>query len=256
MTRTAAPRQRTPRGDAIRASLADTQLYLVTDARRHEDATGAEFTALRQLAAAACAGGAGIVQVRDKSSAGQATHGVLEAQAELRAHAAVREAIRPHGGLVAVNDRADLALFADADVLHLGQQDLTTAQAREIVGADIAIGRSCHSQADVDAANADPEVDYFCTGPLWSTPTKPGRRAVGLDLVRYAATIATKPFFAIGGIDQERVEQVWAAGASRIVVVRAITEAADPQTAAAALLQSAPATAATPGQRPAPTPAP
>ncbi|MFD5646223.1 thiamine phosphate synthase, partial [Streptomyces anulatus] len=135
-----------------------------------------------------------------------------------------------------VNDRADVAHAAGADVLHLGQGDLPVPAARAIIGADRLIGRSTHAEAEVDAAVAQDGVDYFCTGPCWPTPTKPGRHAPGLDLVRYAASLGTaRPWFAIGGIDAGNLDQVLDAGARRVVVVRAITEADDPAAATADL---------------------
>jgi thiamine-phosphate pyrophosphorylase len=141
-----------------------------------------------------------------------------------------------HGALLAVNDRADIALAAGADVLHLGQDDLPVAWARRVVGDDVVIGRSSHSADETAAAADEPGVEYFCVGPCWPTPTKPGRPAPGLDLVRtVAARTPTRPWFAIGGIDEARLEDVLAAGAQRIVVVRAITEADDPEAAAARL---------------------
>ncbi|MGB8407771.1 MAG: thiamine phosphate synthase, partial [Mycobacterium sp.] len=127
-----------------------------------------------------------------------------------------------------------------ADVLHLGQDDLPLALARDIVGPDPLFGRSTHSTDELAAAIAE-EVDYFCVGPCWPTPTKPGRPAPGLDLVRAAAASSTdKPWFAIGGIDADRLPEVLAAGARRIVVVRAITAADDPTAAARALKQALP----------------
>jgi thiamine-phosphate pyrophosphorylase len=144
----------------------------------------------------------------------------------------IADAARRHGALLAVNDRADIAVAAGADVLHLGQDDLPLLIARDIVGAGTVIGRSTHELAQVNAAAAE-AVDYFCVGPCWPTPTKPGRTAPGLDLVRATAELATnKPWFAIGGIDEQRVPEVLAAGARRIVVVRAITGADDPRAAA------------------------
>jgi thiamine-phosphate pyrophosphorylase len=121
-------------------------------------------------------------------------------------------------------------------VLHLGQDDLPAAAARQIVGPDTLIGLSTHSADQAAAAAASPDVDYFCAGPVWPTPTKPGRPAPGLVLVRYAAGLAAaRPWFAIGGISADNLGEVLAAGARRVVVVRAITEAADPAAAAAAL---------------------
>jgi thiamine-phosphate pyrophosphorylase len=150
-----------------------------------------------------------------------------------------------------VNDRADIAVLSGAPVFHIGQKDLPLKAARTLLNGNAAIGLSSHSPEQVDAALAaaagPAALDYFCVGPLWATPTKPGRAAVGLDLVKYAAAAAAGakgqgqsdggvPWFAIGGIDHSNVEQVVAAGASRIVVVRAITEADDPAAAAASLL--------------------
>ena len=137
---------------------------------------------------------------------------------------------------VIVNDRADVALASGADVLHLGQDDLPVAWARKVVGDEMIIGRSAHSAAETAAAADEPGVDYFCAGPCWPTPTKPGRPAPGLELVRtVAARAPARPWFAIGGIDGDRLGEVLTAGAERVVVVRVITEADDPQAAAAAL---------------------
>lgn len=135
-----------------------------------------------------------------------------------------------------MNDRADVAHAIGADVLHLGQGDLPVPAARAILGAEPLIGRSTHAESEAAAAAVEPGVDYFCTGPCWPTPTKPGRHAPGLGLVRYAAGLGTdRPWFAIGGIDASNLDEVLAAGARRIVVVRAVTDADDPAAAAAAL---------------------
>ena len=121
-----------------------------------------------------------------------------------------RQACARHGALLAVNDRADIALASGADVLHLGQDDLPVAWARKIVGDEVVVGRSAHSTAETAAAADEPGVDYFCAGPCWPTPTKPGRPAPGLDLVRTVAGRApARPWFAIGGIDGERLDEVW-----------------------------------------------
>jgi thiamine-phosphate pyrophosphorylase len=208
-----------------RERLATASLYLCTDARR-------ERGDLAEFADAALAGGVDIIQLRDKGSAGEQQFGPLEARQELEALATLADAARRHDVLVAVNDRADIALAAGADVLHLGQDDLPLTVAREILGAGPLIGRSTHDVAQMRAA-VDEEVDYFCVGPCWPTPTKPGRSAPGLDLVRATAEMAMeKPWFAIGGIDEQRLPEVLAAGARRIVVVRAITAADDPRAAA------------------------
>jgi thiamine-phosphate pyrophosphorylase len=208
--------------------LAAARLYLCTDARR-------ERGDLADFADAALAGGVDIIQLRDKGSAGEQRFGPLEARDELAACEILADAARRHGALFAVNDRADIAHAAGADVLHLGQGDLPLAIAREIVGPDVLLGASTHN-ADQAVAAARGEADYFCVGPCWPTPTKPDREAPGLPLVRAAAESGTaKPWFAIGGIDERRLAEVLEAGARRIVVVRAITAAADPRAAAARL---------------------
>lgn len=208
--------------------LAAARLYLCTDARR-------ERGDLAQFADAALAGGVDIIQLRDKGSAGEERFGVLEAREELAACEILADAARRHGALFAVNDRADIARVAGADVLHLGQGDLPVDVARDIAGADTVIGLSTHDAPQLaDAGSSGPGgPDYFCVGPCWPTPTKPGRAAPGLELVRAAAALGTdKPWFAIGGIDAQRLPEVLEAGARRIVVVRAITAAADPRAAA------------------------
>ena len=208
-----------------RDRLASASLYLCTDARRDRGDLAA-------LADAALAGGVDIIQLRDKGSAGEQRFGPLEARDELAALEVLADAARRHGALLAVNDRADIALAAGADVLHLGQDDLPLSIARDIVGPRPLLGRSTHDRDQVRAAVDEP-VDYFCVGPCWPTPTKPGRAAPGLALVRSAAELPTrKPWFAIGGIDEQRLPEVLAAGAHRVVVVRAITNADDPQAAA------------------------
>ena len=207
------------------ARLASARLYLCTDARR-------ERGDLAEFADAALAGGVDIIQLRDKGSPGERQLGPLEARAELAALAILADAAHRHGALVAVNDRADIARAAGVDVLHLGQDDLPLAVARDVTAPDTLIGRSAHDHGQVAAAIAE-DVDYFCVGPCWPTPTKPGRPAPGLHLVRVTADLAPgKPWFAIGGIDAERLPDVLQAGARRIVVVRAITAAKDPRAAA------------------------
>jgi thiamine-phosphate pyrophosphorylase len=204
------------------------QLYLCTDARR-------ERGDLAEFADAALAGGVDIIQLRDKGSAGEKQFGPLEARDELAALEVLADAARRHHALFAVNDRADIARAAGADVLHLGQDDLPLPIARDIIGFDPLIGRSTHDIDQATAAAAEP-VDYFCVGPCWPTPTKPGRPAPGLDLVRAVTASGTdKPWFAIGGIDEARLADVLDAGARRIVVVRAVTAADDPQAAASRL---------------------
>lgn len=218
-------------------ALSSARLYLCTDARKDRG----DFAGFVD---AAFAGGVDIIQLRDKT---------IEAAEELELLAVLKEAAERHGRLWAVNDRADVAVLSGAPVFHVGQKDLPLAAARSLVQDAGVIGLSTHTTGQIDgaitasAAAAGPGgLDYFCVGPVWATPTKPGRAAVGLDLVKYAADAAnqaasvsggpTVPWFAIGGVDLGNVEQVVEAGASRVVVVRAITEAADPAAAASALL--------------------
>jgi thiamine-phosphate pyrophosphorylase len=202
----------------LRDRLADARLYLCTDAReRQGDLPG--------FLDAVLGAGVDIVQLRQKG---------LEAAEELAFLEVFREKAARHDALFAVNDRADLAYAAGADILHLGQDDLPVAVARAIVGPGPLIGRSSHAEAETAAEASAPGVDYFCTGPVWPTPTKPGRPAPGLPLVRYAATLGPRrPWFAIGGITLDSLGQVLGAGARRVVVVRALTEAPDPAAAAA-----------------------
>jgi thiamine-phosphate pyrophosphorylase len=203
-----------------RARLADARLYLCTDARRDRGD-------LAEFLDAVLAGGVDIVQLREKG---------LEARQEIELAAVFADAAARHGALFSINDRADVAAVVQPDVLHLGQDDLPVAAARDILGDDVLIGRSTHAEAEVELAAVDDGVDYFCVGPTWPTPTKPGRPAPGLPLLAHAAATGTsKPWFAIGGIDGSTLDQVLAAGARRVVVVRALTEAEDPGAAAAAL---------------------
>ncbi|WP_445186261.1 thiamine phosphate synthase [Pseudonocardia sp. Cha107L01] len=213
-------------GGKLRARLADARLYLCTGARR-------DTRDLAEFAEAALAGGVDILQLRDKSDGGAP----LEAREEIAALEVLAEACARHGALLAVNDRADIAVAVGADVLHLGQDDLPVPLARRIIGDDPVIGRSTHAVSEAAEAAVQDGVDYFCTGPTWPTPTKPGRAAPGLDLLRtVAATGTERPWFAIGGIDRaSRLDEVLATGARRIVVVRAITEAEDPEAAARVL---------------------
>ncbi|GAA1196617.1 thiamine phosphate synthase [Streptomyces hebeiensis] len=217
---TAATTAAVPEARTARAPLADARLYLCTDARKRQGD-------LPEFLDAVLASGVDVVQLREKG---------MEAAEELEHLEVFADACRRHGRLLAVNDRADVAHAAGAGVLHLGQGDLPVPAARAILGNGPLIGRSTHAESEAAAAAVEPGVDYFCTGPCWPTPTKPGRHAPGLGLVRYAASLATeRPWFAIGGIDADNLDEVLDAGARRIVVVRAITEAEDPAAATAAL---------------------
>lgn len=209
---------------ATRARLAEARLYLCTDTR-------AARGDLREFVRAAYAGGVDIVQIREKG---------IEAAAELEALAIVAEEAERAGALVAANDRADVATLAGVDVLHVGQDDLRPEQVRRLA-PKVLVGLSTHDPAQLAAAAAHPEVDYFCAGPVWATPTKPGRPGVGLELVERAAASGTdKPWFAIGGIDHTNIDEIVAAGATRVVVVRDMTGSDDPEAAARRLRDALP----------------
>jgi thiamine-phosphate pyrophosphorylase len=190
--------------------LGAAHLYLVCDAQPDS------------LLRRALAGGVDIVQLRIKNGRDEE---ILAAAARFRALCA------EHGALLVINDRPDLAIAADADGVHVGQDDASVAAARATVGSERLVGLSTHTPADVDAANRA-GVDYIGVGPVNATPTKPGRPAVGLELVRHAAAHSSVPFFAIGGIGPANVAAVRGAGARRVAVVRALTEAGDPLSAA------------------------
>jgi thiamine-phosphate pyrophosphorylase len=201
-------------------SLDDARLYLCTDSRSR---TGD----LDDFLDAVLRGGVDIVQLREKG---------LEARDEIRLLESFAAAAERHRRLFAVNDRADVAAAISAPILHLGQDDLPMDVARRIVGDNVLIGRSTHDVEQADDARRDPDVAYYCAGPVWTTPTKPGRPAAGTALIDHvAANQDARPWFAIGGIENlQRLDDVIARGARRVVVVRAITEADDPGAAAAA----------------------
>jgi thiamine-phosphate pyrophosphorylase len=192
-----------------------SHLYVVTGARRDRGD-------LKPFLDAILSAGVDIVQLREKEAEG----GDL-----LRWGEVFRDVAGRHGALFIVNDRPDVALAAGADGVHLGQNDLPAAVAREILGPDAIVGLSTHGPEQWDAA--PPEADYLCAGPVWETPTKEGRPATGLDAVRYAAKSGQRrPWFAIGGIDPTNLSEVLDAGATRIVVVRAVSGSDAPGPAA------------------------
>jgi thiamine-phosphate pyrophosphorylase len=203
--------------DSRRERLRRARLYFVTDVR----------PGLEELLAAALAGGVDMVQLRDKAASDNEL---------VRAAPVFRRLCDAHGALFWLNDRPDLVATCGADGVHVGQDDMPVAEARRIAGPDVLVGLSTHSPAQLGAALRANEDDQLSVGPVWKTPTKEGREATGLDYVRYAARVAgDHPWFAIGGIDLGNVREVISAGASRVVVVRAIRDADDPRAAAAAL---------------------
>jgi thiamine-phosphate pyrophosphorylase len=191
--------------------LTEARLYLICDAESDE------------FLIAALRGGVDLVQLRMKHAPDE----VIVAAS--RRFQAVCEA---YGALLILNDRPDLVIAGGADGVHVGQDDEPVASARAAVGDNRLVGLSTHSPAQIDDARG---VDYIGVGPVHETPTKPGRPAVGSELVTYAAAHANVPFFAIGGITSQNINNVRAAGASRVAVVRALTEAADPERAARGL---------------------
>jgi thiamine-phosphate pyrophosphorylase len=203
----------------VRDRLSDARLYLVCDARP------------REFLAAALRGGVDVIQLRDK------TLGDAELVTAAREFRAAADAA---GAVFVLNDRPDLVDACGADGVHVGQQDADPAAARALIGGggERIVGRSTHTPAQLAAAEADPDVDYYAVGPVYATPTKPGRPAAGLTYVAHAAQAATKPWFAIGGIDAGTLGPVLAGGARRIVVVRAIAGAGDPEASARGLREA------------------
>jgi len=209
-------------GPLRRERLRTARLYFVCDARPPGD--------LEALLRAALGGGADIVQLREKEMG--------RAKIE-RAAGTFRRVADTFSALFIVNDDPELARALDADGVHLGQDDVSPDEARKILGPDAIVGLSTHSKEQIAAAGgASSSVDYISVGPIWETPTKEGRPAVGLDLIRHAAEQAPHPFFAIGGIDPGNAAEVVQAGAQRLCAVRAIRDAADPAAAATALRQA------------------
>jgi len=205
-----------------RERLARSRLYVVTGARADRGDLDEFLEAILEV-------GADIVQLREKGA---------EAGPLLRWAETFREKAGRHGALFVVNDRPDVAVVAGADGVHLGQDDLPPGAARSIVGDALLIGLSCHSPEQLDAAPE--EADYVTAGPIHATPTKPGRPGTGLGVVRHAAATVRRPWFAIGGIDAGTLPEAVEAGATRIAVVRAVTEAPDPAAAVRDLVAAFP----------------
>jgi thiamine-phosphate pyrophosphorylase len=205
-----------------RTRLSRARMYVVTSAREDRADRG-------EFLDAVLGAGADLIQLREKDA---------EARDLLRWGAEFRKATRRHGALFIVNDRPDVALALEADGVHLGQNDLPVEFVRRLVGSDLIIGLSTHDRDQLGTSS--PEADYVCVGPVFTTPTKPGRPATGVALVRDAAGREARPWFAIGGIDRSTVPSVVEAGARRVAVVRAVTEAPDAGGAVAALLRALP----------------
>jgi len=205
-------------GPLRRERLRTARLYLVCEALPR----GREPEPLLE---AALAGGVDIVQLREKE---------LDLDAIIRSSRTFRRLCDTYSALFILNDDPALARRCDADGVHLGQDDMPVAEARELLGPEAIIGLSTHSEEQIDEASSAP-VDYISVGPIWETPTKEGRPGVGVGLVEYARANSAHPFFAIGGIDADNAPEVCAAGATRLGAVRAIRDAERPQEAAEAL---------------------
>jgi thiamine-phosphate pyrophosphorylase len=207
-------------GPLRRERLRTARLYFVCDARPPGDLEG--------LLRAALGGGVDIVQLREK----QLGRDEIE-----RAAATFRRVADTYSALFILNDDPELARIVNADGVHVGQEDTSAEQAREMLGPEAIVGLSTHSPQQLAAAGERP-VDYVSAGPIWETPTKAGRAAVGLSYIEHAAAHSPHPFFAIGGIEPANAEQVVRAGAQRLCAVRAIRDAPHPMAAAEALRQA------------------
>ncbi len=190
----------------------------------------ADVERLDRLLEGALAGGADLIQLRDKDA---------DDDRILAAAPSFRAAADRHDALFLINDRPDLVGACGADGVHVGQDDLSVAEARRLAGPDAVVGLSTHSPAQLraaDAASGGDRPDYISVGPVWATPTKPGRPAAGIEYVETAAEEAEIPWFAIGGIEPGNLAVVVAAGATRVVVVRAIRDADEPEAVASSLV--------------------
>jgi thiamine-phosphate pyrophosphorylase len=208
------------KGPLRRERLRTARLYFCCDVRPNGEDP-------EPLLRAALNGGVDIVQLREKS---------LPRREIERTALTFRRLCDTYSALFIVNDDPDMARACDADGVHVGQEDMSALEVREILGPDVIVGLSTHTKeqiaatedADMRRSDASSGVDYISVGPIWETPTKQGRPAVGLELIAHAAANAPHPFFAIGGIDTSNAAQVVEAGARRLCVVRAIRDAADP----------------------------
>ena len=198
--------------------LGDRRLYLCT----------ADRPDLADFLAACISGGVDVVQLRDKQ---------LDARPLLARARVAAQVCAHHGVPFVLNDRPDLALECGADGVHVGQDDAPASLARRILGPGAIVGLSTHAPAELDASAAEP-ADYVSVGPVSATPTKPGRPGTGLEYLRYAARTATRPWFVTGGVTPDTLPAMLDAGARRFVVVRWLTESADPLNAARALREA------------------
>ncbi|MGK7942096.1 MAG: thiamine phosphate synthase [Crocosphaera sp.] len=197
--------------------LKNAALYLVTSSTEN----------LFQIVESALKAGLPIVQYRKKN---------IDDMIRLEMAEKLCELCHKYDALFIVNDRADIALAVNADGVHLGQQDIPVALARQILGPNKIIGRSTTNPQEMEKAIAE-EADYIGVGPVYATPTKPDKKAAGLDYVRYAAKQSPIPWFAIGGIDDINITEVMKSGGTQVALVRAIMEAEDPEKTTEELLK-------------------
>lgn len=188
--------------------LARSRLYLVTSPSDN----------LFSTVEASLQGGLTLLQYRDKTA---------DDSIRLSHAQKLRQMCHHYGALFIMNDRVDLALAVDADGVHLGQQDIPIALARQLLGPQRIIGRSTTNPDEMQRAIQE-GADYIGVGPVFETPTKPGKPAAGFDYVRHASENSPIPWFAIGGIDMNNLNEVLAVGAERVAVVRAIAAAEQP----------------------------
>jgi len=198
-----------------RYAIGDCHLYLCTPVRPN----------LGSFVAECIAGGVDVVQLRDKH---------LEAKPLIGQAREVSSVCADHAVPFILNDRPDLALEVGADGVHVGQEDAPVALARRIMGPQAIIGLSTHGREDLAGA-AGQDVSYLSAGPVEETPTKPGRPGTGLGYVTWSTGQSSTPVFVTGGVTPEKIPLLAGAGARRFVVVRYLTEAADPRSAARSL---------------------
>lgn len=199
-------------------SLSSCRLYVIVD----RQAAGSKDPV--SVARAAIAGGADLIQWRDKAASDA---DFLETALRLR------ELTRRKGVSLVVNDRLEIALECGADFVHVGHEDLPVPEVRRQAAGRLGVGRSTHSLEEARQAAAD-GADYLGVGPVFATPTKPDVPVVGVALIRKVAPVISIPWFAIGGIDLVNLPLVLSAGAVRVAVVRAVAAASDPEAAARA----------------------
>lgn len=197
--------------------LSDKKLYLVTNSDNFES-----DDAFLDAIASALEGGVDILQLREKH---------MPANRILELGRKIKQLCLRYDVTFIINDRIDIAAILEADGVHLGQDDLDVKSAREILGENTIVGVSTHAPEQALKAVAD-GADYIGVGPVFATPTKPGRIPVGLEYAKWTSENIEIPAFGIGGIDIENINEVLNTGLNKVAVVRAIINAESPQKAA------------------------